>query len=199
VFVRYMGGRAHVAGWQAHYNAACFYALLPQAAPRDTGQTPFGSARLRNRACWHLAQAAEGAGGDLPCSYARDEDPDLKLLRDESPIRFMTALGRTCPDELLIHCELPVADGNWTLTASGPAMGTAEAWALQPGRDTLHRIRIQQENDWLYLVPREESGLALGSGWTVYPARWPRREIWVTAGDRRIRAGRPPASTPGNT
>jgi hypothetical protein len=28
---RYMRGRWYVAGWQAHYNAACFYALLPQA------------------------------------------------------------------------------------------------------------------------------------------------------------------------
>jgi hypothetical protein len=93
VFARYFAGRSAIAGWQSHYNAACFYALLPHAAdPR----TPFGSARVRERALRHLRAAIRQADDELSCTYVRDEDADLDVLRSGSREAFERAVSRLC-------------------------------------------------------------------------------------------------------
>ena len=80
VFWRYICFRWAVAGWGAHYNAACFYALLPQTDQRGV---PFGGARIRRRALKHLERAIDEADGALTLGYVRVEDPDLEVLRRE--------------------------------------------------------------------------------------------------------------------
>ena len=60
-------GRWSVVGWQAHYNAACFYALQPDD-------------KLVDRAFKHLDRAIRDPGSRLACEWL-DADPDLQRLR----------------------------------------------------------------------------------------------------------------------
>lgn len=90
---RYMFGRHGVAGSQAHYNAACFYALLPQA----DGWAPFGSLRIRKRALRHLRYALRDPRNQLPRRYVLDEDPDLNTLRELSHKRFTRVAREVAP------------------------------------------------------------------------------------------------------
>jgi hypothetical protein len=189
---RYMRGRWHVAGWQAHYNAACFYALLPQAR-RFSGQSS-GTA-LRHRALKHLERAIDQADGALQCSYVRDEDPDLSVLRELSPQRFATALRRICPDELVIRYKAPGASDAWRLRVWGEATRTAherssplvEPVSCDKGVVTF-RVRIFDENRGLSFRARLNGRAAGGdAGWTVTPSTLVTQEICVDLAKRTVR------------
>jgi hypothetical protein len=85
--------RAPSCGWQAYYNAGCFYALL------------YGSSRTRSekdvrRARRYLTEASEQAGRQLNAKWMSEGDPDLEPLRattvdDESWNAFMERLRGT--------------------------------------------------------------------------------------------------------
>jgi hypothetical protein len=182
----YLACRWHVAGWPAHYNAACFYALLPRAElwqghPRGT--------RLRRRALRHLELALDQAGGALDCVYVRDEDPDLDSVRRHNHQRLTNTLASMCPDELVIHCKAANADGAWTLRAWGPATKAEprhSSTILTPVStsegEVTFRVRIFDENCPLCfrVLPHPTTG------WQLIPATVPTAEIWVHADDVQL-------------
>lgn len=175
----YLACRWHVAGWAAHYNAACFYALLPRATqPRGR--------RLRRRALKHLGFALDQADGALDCAYVRDEDPDLQALRQHETQRFADVLSRVCQDELVIHYKALEADATWQLRAWGPATRTEsdrDDTRLAPVRATAgkvtFRVPIFDENRALCFCVDPHSV----TGWQLIPATVLTAEIWVRAGD----------------
>jgi Bacterial pullanase-associated domain len=186
---RYMLGRWAVAGWQAHYNAACFYALLPQTKRTIAGSA---GARLRRRALRHLARAIDQADGALQCAYVRDEDPDLRVLRELSPQRFMNVVGRICPDDLTIHYMRPDTGGSWVLHVWGDATDApAGDWSrpLPPvssdSAGATFRVRIFDENRELrFLAHRGDAKDE--PGWCVIPSTLPTSEIRVNPADNVI-------------
>lgn len=80
VYWRYFKFRWPLSGWQAHYNAAAFYALLPESGDFDKPNLP--GHRIRARAFKHLVYAIEDPKHELGCAYVRDEDLDLQVLRE---------------------------------------------------------------------------------------------------------------------
>jgi hypothetical protein len=178
---RYLGARWHVAGWQAHYNAACFYALLPRA---ERSTRPLRGTRLRTRALTHLRFALDRAGDALDCVYVRDEDPDLETVRRRDKPQFTEVLGRVCPDDLLVHYMASGDGGTWKLRASGDAVttdSTGYAW-FAPVRvidgTATFRVRIFDENGVLRLEPcRNGRPVEDGPGWELLPAALVTQEI----------------------
>jgi hypothetical protein len=179
----YLGARWHVAGWQAHYNAACFYALLPLAERWSTD--PRG-AKLRDRALEHLRFALDQADDALDCVYVRDEDPDLDTLRRHSRQRFSAVLGRVCQDELVVHYQTPQDGSTWKLRAWGDAVSTdgdgyAYFSSIRSGDgETTFRVRIFDENRPLRFQAWCD-GQAAGEdpGWELIPATLVTQEISV--------------------
>jgi hypothetical protein len=181
---RYMFGRWGAAGWQAHYNAACFYALLPQA--QRTGESSGGLA-LRRRALQHLHRAFDQAAGALPGAYVRDEDPDLRALRELSPQRFANEMQRVCPDEVVVRL-VDRDERRWTLHVWGeavarPRRGAAEAL---PATDTkpkesMFRVRIFDENTELRFWAQAGDAIE-DPGWKCVPAALLTSQISVVAG-----------------
>lgn len=181
----YLACRWHLAGWPAHYNAACFYALLPRAEVWDGH--PRGT-RLRRRALRHLELAVDQADGALDCAYVRDEDPDLTSLRRHNQQRLTNVLACMCPDEIIIHYRAVSAEVTWQLRAWGPATKIA------PGHDctccapvsavageVTFRVPIFDENCELCFRVEPQSA----TGWRLVPATLLTAEIWVHADDER--------------
>jgi len=76
-------------GWQAHYNAACFYALLYEKEPQNT--------RLRRWAVNQLKDAIdEPDARQLPCAWLEHGDPDLNSLRDRTRKDWADCVARHC-------------------------------------------------------------------------------------------------------
>jgi len=105
-------------GWQGHYNAACFYALLharvrgiweaerDAAGNRDAGANrsesaaePGPQARSRRRAYRHLRLALEEADDNLECKWWKDVDPDLQDVRDLDDERWAALVAHHCGGE----------------------------------------------------------------------------------------------------
>jgi hypothetical protein len=188
---RYLRGRWHVAGWQAHYNAACFYALLPRAT-RTTRW--WGGARVRRRALQHLSRAVDQAGGALDGAYVRDEDPDLEVLRELNPQRFAMLLGHLGPDELVIRYRATGADSRWTLRVWGEATATrtrASAPLLAPircaGNQLAFRVKLVDEHRGVCFVACRR-GRAIGTdpGWEITPSALVTPEVRVDLTRRTI-------------
>lgn len=164
----YLACRWHVAGWTAHYNAACFYSLLPRAE-KETG--------LRRRALKHLGFALDQADGALDCAYVRDEDPDLATLRQLCRAQLTEVLGRVCQDELVVQYEAPGIGSTWRLRASGAAVSAGNdgyAWfdpvEVADGMATF-RVRIFDENRCLRFEARCNGEAAAGDpGYELIPA-----------------------------
>jgi Bacterial pullanase-associated domain len=196
VFWRFFAVRSRVAGWQAHYNAACFYALLPRAA-EPAGSGP---ARVRRRALWHLAVATDYADRDLSCVYVRDEDPDLQVLRRLCKEDFELVVRRICPEEVVVHYGRP-AHAGWGLHVWGEATAAntrrPRGDPLPPSASTpaeaIYRIRIFDENKLLEFLAHsgEEED---ETRWRLIPAEHG-SNVWVYPGDPRIHAG-PRAEAP---
>lgn len=77
-------------GWQAHYNAGCFYALLHERE-RDLPGTSVDHARmrgLRRRAYKHLNLASEEGRERLDPQWLETGDPDLDTLRKQNEIEW---------------------------------------------------------------------------------------------------------------
>jgi hypothetical protein len=67
-------------GWQAHYNAACFYAVLPEVcAPLSVA--PWDREVLRKRVFHHLREALRDPQHEISCDYVRLGDPDFDAVR----------------------------------------------------------------------------------------------------------------------
>jgi hypothetical protein len=188
VFWRYFAGRSRAAGWQAHYNAACFYAMLPQAdePSRTRGE------RVRRRALHHLASATRSSGRELSCVYVRDEDPDLEVLRRRSRNEFEFVLRPICADEVIVHYTRPPTEPAWGLHVWGAATApsTRREWGdpLKPSArtdaETIYRIRVFDENrplEFLAYSPVERDD----PGWKLTPAEHG-SNVWVAPGDPRI-------------
>jgi hypothetical protein len=71
------------AGWQAHYNAACFYALLPEVDPDLEFATQASQSRrvLQKRMIHHLKAALRDPERQVKCEYVRVGDPDFDVVR----------------------------------------------------------------------------------------------------------------------
>ena len=198
LFWWYMFGRWHRAGWQAHYNAACFYALLPQAA---SPKGPFGSTGLRRRALKHLERAIDQADGALPCRYVRDEDPDLNILRQKSKVRFDRAIRKLCPRELTVRYRGPDA-------LSGMAVVSGDGSTAPPGSFTVvshvpgsltgsgadYRVTVLDENRPLVFRHNVE-GTADGQEWELIASELP-SEIWLVHGNPNVFQQEPPTVDP---
>ena len=189
VYWRYMVGRSELTGWQAHYNAACFYALLPRARARAGGR------RLRRRSVWHLQRAVNKADGALLGGYVRDEDPDLASLRDLSPQRFRQVVRHICPDEITIHYRRAQIAAGWILHVSGPATTSAKgetAPAVVTCMSTnpceaIFRVRILDENQELRFRAEHQGDHDDGGPvWQLIPAQLPTSEAWVHEGDPEV-------------
>jgi hypothetical protein len=181
-----MVGRASASGWQANYNAACFYALLPQAErTTDASSGP----RLRRLALEYLRRAITLADGQLPCAYVRDEDADLATLRRLNPEGFAWTIGPLCADEVTIHYRRPNSHGRWVLhvwgTATLPSEGQPWNRPLRPVRHTrdeaVFRVRIFDENGELHFLAHKGDRKD-DPGWKVIPTRLASSAIWVNPG-----------------
>jgi hypothetical protein len=182
-----MGGRPYGAGWQADYNAACFYALL-LGAPRIT----FGRGRIERLAFIHLRRAVEQSDHELQCRFVRDEDPDLGTLRGKK--EFKLALGAICPDELVVHVSRAAGEGgrDWTLHAWGDAIAPSQAptWAeplrssSQSEQELLFRVRIFDENKPVNLMLHD--GDHKGQPEWLIPPIPKTREVWLYLEDAEI-------------
>lgn len=187
VYWRYVAGRSELTGWQAHYNAACFYALLPRAGERTKGR------RLRRRSLWHLQRAVNKADGALLGGYVRDEDPDLGSLREFSPQRFRQVVRHICPDEITIHYRRAQIAEGWILHVSGPATtsGNGEAAVVTclstNPCEAIFRVRILDENqDLRFQAEHPGDHDTDNPGWQLIPAQLPTSEVWVHEGDPMI-------------
>jgi hypothetical protein len=192
VWCRFLAGRSYVAGWQAHYNAACFYALLPAASGEGA---PLGGARLRRLALKHLRRAIDQAdAGELQCLYVRDEDPDLEVLRKQSRDGFKRVLGPLCPDELIVHFAALRTDPAWRLHVWGDALApSAEPHWTTPtvasgpaGTEAVFRVRIFDENKSLAILAHTPAQKAQPV-WTVTPIEF-NDQVWLYPGDARVYA-----------
>ncbi|MCW2995116.1 MAG: hypothetical protein JWQ18_2611 [Conexibacter sp.] len=68
-------------GWQAFYNAGCFYAVIAARASSTKGFDDAHARRMRRRAYRCLNRALEESGGRLPVEWMSEDDPDLAGLR----------------------------------------------------------------------------------------------------------------------
>jgi hypothetical protein len=188
VYWRYVVGRSELTGWQAHYNAACFYALLPRAGHHTNGR------RVRRRALWHLQRAVDKADGALLGPYVRDEDPDLASLRRHSPQRFRQVVRHICPDEVTIHYRPTYMTAGWTLHVWGAATTAARDGAQHAtvtcvsasDCEAVFRVRIFDENQDLSFLAQHDQLGEDAPGWHLIPAQLPTSEAWVHQGDPRI-------------
>lgn len=187
-----LGGRPYGAGWQADYNAACFYALLLKAWAGRIG-TP----RIRRMAIVHLQQAFGQSGHELQCHYVRDEDPDLEPLRRDPA--FKLVIATLCPEEQVVHVSRAVGDGarDWTLHAWGDAIAPSQrpSWdkpllpADQSQDELIFRVRIFDENKPLNLLLHVGDHKAQPE-WLIPPVpKMP--EVWLYLGDATVRSARP--------
>jgi hypothetical protein len=186
-------------GWQAHYNAACFYAVLPEttADPRlsDTDS-------LRDRAYRHLARAFGDPISGLDEEYVRHDDPDLEPLRRDRQ-QWRQKMDAIIGPEAIIHYQRPSdtpADiWKWGLHLWGegvrPSARTSWEDAREPGRVTAHHAEywvpigdrrrpicfIVHAGDTKDCGDRRLDLLAQGQA-----------EAWIVAGDPKVYTERPP-------
>jgi len=191
MWVGFLVGRpGHRAGWQAHYNAACFYAQLPQARPTKSSS----GAKTRRRALRQLKRAIDTPDQTLKCAYVREEDPDLETLRAHSPNRFDITIARLCASEVVVH-YVPVLDERpGALLPGGPAVAVADQRRMEPtavsvSKDPIrpiYRVPICDENQVLTLTMSDR--LALGTPPTVEltPSQDLDGEVWIVEGSARV-------------
>jgi Bacterial pullanase-associated domain len=185
-------------GWQAHYNAACFYACLP-----ETSASPGYSdtAWLRARAFRHLGRAFGDPAADIDPTYARHDDPALGSLRT------LGKPGRTSWDEVagreaVIHYHIPGAPSDaywhWQLHLWGPGV-RAIAWTVwSMGRDP-SQVKNGCADYWIpigdarfpicFVVHNGDTKDA-GDRELAVSAAYP--EAWLIAGDPTVYVARPP-------
>jgi tetratricopeptide (TPR) repeat protein len=213
VLWRYMFGRWRVAGWQAHYNAACFYALLPpgsQMSSRSGQRGALLQKRIVARAFRHLATALTEAGYELPRVYVQD-DRDLEWLRTNHNFAFERTVGTPsteppgegsapCQAYLTVRYMQADADGPWGLHVWGDAtIPINRAWddpltsEPSPGSDVVFRVAIVDQNAQLNLLPHK--GEKKDLIWTLIPAEWP-AEIWLIPGNLAIFTAGVPVQRP---
>lgn len=133
-------------GWQAYYNAGCFYSLV-------AGQTVAGAPQeitLRKRAHRLLLRAVEESGGRLRMAWMIDQDPDLATLRAHSGDAGWLLLVER-------------ADGTRNRIKEGYP---ASAWLYPRGRGVLWGLAGIVAGTWLLTliarsVPNGVSGWAL--------------------------------------
>jgi Bacterial pullanase-associated domain len=144
------------AGWQAHYNAACFYALLPEvAAPLKfpPQERPF----LRERAIKHLQSALRDPRREITCEYVRSGDPDLRSLRGH-PEWTRTMLAFCQREALLRYRRADGEYGGWGIYVWGPGVDPS-ALRTWPGS-----VPWTENNDGLvtFRVPLRELSSPVG-------------------------------------
>ncbi|MBE2319413.1 hypothetical protein DVA67_025790 [Solirubrobacter sp. CPCC 204708] len=110
------------AGWNAHYNAGCFYALVHARAHGNSPADPQRSSlrRLRRRAYAELNLAIDQSGGALPEEWLSEGDRDLQSLRDVAEHEWDLILMR--------ETGTPAAGGSFPEPAWGNPHRRRIAW-----------------------------------------------------------------------
>ena len=218
---RYLDLRGRTMGWQAHYNAAAFYALLPQASaqayktrlsatPGDeevaaeaVRKVTAATAKVREKAFRHLEEAILDPRHDLRDAYVREEDLDLEVLREQEPEQWRRrVVDRLCGPEAVLHYWRPdqVYDG----------------WKLRVGRGELLQKNVRFDRDPLPAARMDTSGATFriplydrmkcvdfqlingtecdGVRRRFTPAEKP--EVWIISGDATIHLVQPPGPHP---
>jgi hypothetical protein len=200
---RYLKGRWHTMGWQAHYNAAAFYALLPQASMQAEASIvdddAAGTKRIRETAFRHLEAAINDPDHDLRPAYVREEDLDLEVLRRaEEPTWQRRVVDRLCGRELVLHYQrTDKAYDKWQLSYG---LGQVLTTAIQPA-PLLRHTRVEM---WgaIFRVPIYdptkcvEFALVNGSSSdglkrTIIPASYQKPEIWIVEGQTTVHDTQP--------
>ena len=188
---RHLALRWRTAGWQAHYNAAAFYALLPEARDRPL----LSSARIRDRAFGHLQEAIRDRDHDLRCAYVREEDPDLDALRELDEKRWQSEIvTRLCGAEAILHYRRAAGDYDaWGAHVWGKALRRPgySSWAapLTPcGQDhygAIFRIPLHDETKGVSVIMHNGSQKD-GSQRRFVPVLNPDLEAWTRQGDDEV-------------
>jgi hypothetical protein len=211
IYLRYFRLTSARAGWQAHYNAAAFYALLPeaslQARPTSIDQDgpqnyPVRTGALRRAAFKHLMRAIDDPDNDLRPGYVRHEDPDLRVLRQAERNRWDAAIERMTGPEATVHYRRADNDyDNWKIR-----VGTVR---LLDARTTWYGAPLEhaQVDTWgcVFRIPLYDRTKPLefqlvhgdvldGDSRYLIPAFLTRPEIWVRSGDPQLYPN-PPAAT----
>jgi hypothetical protein len=90
---RHLGLSTLSSGWNAHYNAACFYALLHDRKATGENLDSKELRTLRRRAYEELNTAIDKAGPELDLGWLT-KDPDLKKLRELGEPEWRVLLRR---------------------------------------------------------------------------------------------------------
>jgi hypothetical protein len=130
------------AGWSAHYNAGCFYALLHAREVGRADEEALGT--LRRIAYGELGTAIDRSGGELSLAWL-ERDPDLEDVRDPNDPDWQLLLLRATGQQDIDDRRLPepargdphrrkgqwrVWAGAWGLVAAGmAALGLAVGWS----------------------------------------------------------------------
>lgn len=196
VYWRYMFARGPIAGWQAHYNAACFYALLPLAREPAAGKRWSWiagelSSHLRGRALAHLTHAIDDApNGALSFVYVRDEDRDLEVLRRCDNDEFQRIVRRLSQDEFTLHYRRPAGDGGSLPEVRVEGVDqTIQSPPLKPTSETnseaVYQIKILDETKPVTVVAAKGDGNQ-ARDWTLIPAALDTSQVWVGPGEKDV-------------
>jgi hypothetical protein len=186
VALRYWLPRPDI-GWQAHYNAACFYAQLP------------ASARAHARAYKHLRLALRDPAADLDEDYVRHEDPDLEPLRADQAT-WRRKLDAIIGPALVIHYHRPDATEQeywrWQVRLRGDDRETARRASV---------VRAGEAQFWVPVGNRREplrfrllrapvnGDRPLDDGLRTIAVHDDDDEIWLVGGDATVHRRRPEA------
>ncbi len=170
-------------GWQAEYNAACFYSQLLEM-PR--------SERLRDRGYLHLSRAVRNPDADLDEDFVRRDDPDLKPLREDAlwPRMIDAIIGR----EAIVHYRRPQGESaeGWMLRVSGagvrhdavtPRGGDGQPPSRVTARTAEFRVPLGDPGEPVYFVAHHNGTTDVSVTHVFRPGR---PEVLLVAGEARI-------------
>jgi hypothetical protein len=202
--VRHFRFRWARAGWQAHYNAAAFYALLPEASldvrpqPVKDKERPskysVNVRRPREKAFDHLTRAIDDPDNDLRAAYVRNEDPDLLVLRAAEKESWDAAMVRLAGPEVIVHYQRGDQDyAAWSMrVGTGQLLDGAAVWSEQPiqhvhqdGWGAVFRIPLYDVTKCVDFKVIDGSGPA-GEVWGFTPSSLPKPEVWVIWNDAEL-------------
>lgn len=180
-------------GWQAHYNAACFYALMPEAVGIKGSEYWPDTGWLRRRSLKHLMYAVSSAGEQLQARYVRYVDPDLASLR-ETPSWDRT-MDNLYGEEVVIHYRKDSRPqyAKSRLHVTGPAVASSPSADIDDGLQPA----VVTDHEALFLVPvsewnakltfRVRTGNRDDLSHTFLVHQTGRRAAWITYGERGLR------------
>jgi hypothetical protein len=202
--VRHFRFRWARAGWQAHYNAAAFYALLPEASldvrPQSVKDKDHPSKysvnvrRPRKKAFDHLTRAIDDPDNDLRAAYVRNEDPDLLVLRAAEKAGWDAAMVRLAGPEVIVHYQRGDQDyAAWSMyVGTGQLLDPANVWSdepiqhvLQDGWGAVFRIPLYDVTKCVEFTLIDGT-TAAPNVWNFTPSSLLKPEVWVIWDDADV-------------